>query len=69
MPKNPSMGEITSFTALALLGVLAIIMCFAAVPQGDHDYLVFILGGLVGALSTAAAGAAKTALGKDPTDG
>ncbi|HKT54738.1 MAG TPA: hypothetical protein VJP88_09820 [Caulobacteraceae bacterium] len=45
---------ILAAVALAILGALAIALVFRTVPASNHDYLVFILGTVAGAVSTSA---------------
>jgi hypothetical protein len=45
---------ILAAVALGILGALAVALVFRTVPQANHDYLVFILGTVAGAVSTSA---------------
>ena len=51
---QPSSQTLLSLAALAIMGSLAAAMVFHAVPGGNHDYLVFCLGALAGAMTVAA---------------
>jgi len=55
----PSAQAFLAGAALFIMGALALIMAFHPVPQINHDYLIFILGGLAGALTVG--GGAKLA--------
>lgn len=53
----------TSLIALLFLGIALIALIFFAVPSANHDFLVFILGGLTGAVTTTGSSKTATALG------
>lgn len=52
-------------SVLAMLGLLglAFIMSTVETPHGNHDFLVFILGALAGAITSSGAKTATTARG------
>ena len=52
--------------ALAILGVLACMLTFHAVPQENRELLSMIVGAIAGALTMGGAGAAVKALAKPP---
>lgn len=52
--------------ALGIMGALAIALVFWTVPASNHDYLVFILGTIAGAVSTGAGVKLGQALKKAP---
>lgn len=53
----PPAQTILSTLALMILGILAFVLVAVPVPQANHDFLIYILGALSGALT--GAGAAK----------
>ena len=48
---SPEPQAVLATLAMLILGVLAITMLFVAVPGGNHDFLVFILGAISGAIT------------------
>lgn len=55
MPKElPSSSTILAGLALGFLGLLAGFMVFQKVPTENHDFIVFILGALAGAITVGA---------------
>lgn len=56
---GPSSQAVLAGMAMVILGTLSCIMAWHEVPQANHDYLVFILGALSGALTVG--GASKIA--------
>lgn len=61
----PPAQTILSAIALMILGILAFVLVGVPVPQANHDFLIYILGALSGALT--GAGAAKMAEKATPT--
>lgn len=57
MKNLPSAQVILAGLALIFMGALALLLVFKPVPQPNHDYLIFILGALAGAITMS--GAAK----------
>lgn len=55
----PPSQSVLAGIAMLILGGLSFLMVFFAVPAANHDFLVFILGALSGALTVG--GAAKIA--------
>lgn len=47
----PSAEALLAFFAMTLLGVLAGLLIFHAVPPTNHDMIVFILGTISGAIT------------------
>lgn len=52
---NPDPQAVLATLAMLILGALAIGMMFVAVPATNHDYLVFILGAISGAITVGGA--------------
>ena len=57
---NPEPQAVLATLAMLILGVLAITMLFVAVPGGNHDFLVFILGAISGAITVGSANKIST---------
>lgn len=52
---TPPAQTILASIAMIILGTLAVMMVWHAVPAANHDFLVFILGALSGALTVGGA--------------
>ena len=66
MPKFTP-AEIIAMVALIIVGALAMHMIYVPIPVQNHDYLVFLLGGLTGALTVGAGGKAMELSSKSLT--